>query len=276
MIEADEYEKLAAATFVRGYLRSFSKALEVDVDRVFKAYAAMGYGDIAASPIKMQSFSKRKVRERNDNRLMLISYLIIAIVIAMAVVWWWQEGGLSLSNEPNIDSNTRTSVAASSNNSNNDSSRTDVTPRRRVNQPTPVTTEEPEPQPQIEPEPEQRLVAAEPVASEPETSEPEKTEPEITEPASRANTSPATIADTAMAELVMNFSAACWVKVTDASGRDIAIGVKEAGYTMPLRGEPPFDIILCKPEAVTMTYNGEAVDLSGYRRSRSVTMTLNQ
>ena len=59
----------------------------------------------------------------------------------------------------------------------------------------------------------------------------------------------------------MAFNQRCWVKVSDASGAEIAIGVKDAGYEMPLTGRAPFDIILCKPEALTMTLNGSAVDL---------------
>ena len=72
----------------------------------------------------------------------------------------------------------------------------------------------------------------------------------------------------------MAFNQRCWVKVSDASGAEIAIGVKDAGYEMPLTGRAPFDIILCKPEALTMTLNGSAVDLSQYRRNRSVTLRL--
>lgn len=278
MIEGDEYEKMASPTFVRGYLRSFSKALEVDEKRVFEAYGKMGFGEVAASTITMQSFSRRKVRERNDNRLMLISYLIIAIVIAMAVVWWLQESGISLNSSNSSDNNQnnsqRSTAAAGSNNDN--TLRTAIVPSRRASQPTPVTTEETrtsddaaataadilsESESESESQPEPKPEATEP---KPEATEP-KPEPEATQVATVAAT---------QAELIMNFSADCWVKVTDATGNDIAIGVKNAGYTMPLRGESPFDIILCKPEAVSMTYNGESVDLSGYRRNRSVTMTL--
>ena len=79
----------------------------------------------------------------------------------------------------------------------------------------------------------------------------------------------------AASDLVFEFSGECWVKVADATGETLAIGVKAAGYRMPISGAPPFELILCKPEFVNLTYNGEPVDLSEYRRNRSVTLTLN-
>lgn len=302
-MEADDYDQLSSPTYVRGYLRSLSKALEVDEARVFEAYRKMGFGEVVPSTITMQSFSKRKVRERNDNRLMLISYLIIAVVIAMAVVWWWQDsnagnmfadgngnnGASQQITERQSTRRTETQVREqlqSSNNtmqsntvddSGNDSGTTsgsvDATETTADNaskntsspivtgadnsQESPVVTEEPEPTTRTD----SRSASTDNNQVVADTS---REAPTVTEPVA-AN----------QASLVMEFSGACWIKVTDGTGTDIAIGVKEAGYRMPLTGEPPFDIILCKPEFVELTYNGEPVDLSNYRRNRSVTMTLN-
>lgn len=313
MIEADDYDKLSSPTFVRGYLRSFSKALEVDEKRVFEAYRAMGFGEVAASTITMQSFSKRKVRERNDSRLMLISYLIIAIVIAMAVLWWWQDSNASgqaedLANQilgieqvseaeddartpvtrrvtedqarrsngvvntdttDNVDSSrdggsngsadssdARNDVVSSTEDSNDTSNDTSSAAQTVTEQPRNSDSSN------------QQDTAQ---RSESSTNNAESS-PESGQIISEA---PSSSTNNNADELVLTFSEACWVKVTDANAEVIAIGTKAEGYTMPVAGQAPFDIILCKPEAVSMTYNGEQVDLSGYRRSRSVTMTLN-
>jgi Uncharacterized protein conserved in bacteria len=292
-MEADEYDKLSSPTYVRGYLRSLSKALDVNEARVFEAYSKMGYGEVAPSTITMQSFSKRKVRERNDNRLMLISYLIIAIVIAMAVVWWWQD-----SNASDMFAN-----GNGTGNGNNGASQ-QITER----QPTRRTEAQVREQLQNTAEPEQNATTDDagdtaagnesvdsnsPVVTAADSEQESPVVTEEPEPTTRSTTTsndadePEVVADTSreapvvsenvvanQASLIMEFSGACWIKVTDGTGTDIAIGVKEAGYRMPLTGEPPFDIILCKPEFVELTYNGESVDLSNYRRNRSVTMTL--
>ena len=79
--------------------------------------------------------------------------------------------------------------------------------------------------------------------------------------------------DTA-ASLVFQFSEECWVKVDDATGETQAVGIKAAGYTMPVPGEAPFSITVCKPEAVTITYQGDTVDLSSFRQSRVARLTV--
>ncbi|RUO49276.1 RodZ domain-containing protein [Pseudidiomarina donghaiensis] len=322
IIEADDYDKLSSTTFVRGYLRSFSKALEVDEKRVFEAYRAMGFGEVAASTITMQSFSKRKVRERNDSRLMLISYLIIAIVIAMAVIWWWQDSqagnnsqslteqvfGADDSAEQGADqasdqvSGARTPVtrrvteddvrsaivgdAAGNGDADTDAtdSATDSDAARTTssNQVVIDTTasggaltnaDNQTADNSVSGEGATNNDAAQTVTEAPQNSNRGNAEgsPESGQVVSESPSATASSAD----QLVFTFSDACWIKVTDATDEVLAIGTKAEGYTMPLSGQAPFDIILCKPEAVSMTYNGEQVDLSGYRRNRSVTMTLN-
>jgi len=329
MIEADDYDKLSSPTFVRGYLRSFSKALEVDEKRVFEAYRAMGFGEVAASTITMQSFSKRKVRERNDSRLMLISYLIIAIVIAMAVIWWWQDSqagnnsqslteqvfGAADSAEQGADqasdqaSGARTPVtrrvteddvrsAIVGDAGDTDAADTDAetdadsdaasatnsdAARTNSNQGSADTTVSGGALTSADNQTAGNSASDESAtnndAAQTVTEAPQNTNRDnavdTPESGQVVSESPTASASNSADELVLTFSDACWVKVTDATDEVLAIGTKVAGYTMPLNGQAPFDVILCKPEAVSMTYNGEQVDLSGYRRNRSVTMTLN-
>ncbi|WP_133538629.1 RodZ domain-containing protein [Idiomarina aquatica] len=70
------------------------------------------------------------------------------------------------------------------------------------------------------------------------------------------------------ASLVFEFSEECWVKVDDATGETQAVGIKAAGYTMPVPGEAPFSVTICKPEAVTISYQGQTLDLSNFRQAR--------
>ncbi len=273
MIEADEYEKLAAPAFVRGYLRSFSKAVEADLSEVLKAYENMGYGASTKPNLSMQSFSKRQVLERNDNRLKWFSYLVIVIVLALAVIWWWQDSDFSMdaifgSGSPQTDQVARGSTTGQTPNRIEITQDTDdsvTLPETETDAPgtiTPVGVE------QI---PESEVSAAD-VSTAEVVPEPVIISPT---PVPSADIPGSTPADVDEVSLAMTFSDSCWVKVTDATGEDIAIGVKQPGYHMPLTGQPPFDIILCKPEAVELTYQGEEVDLSAYRRNRSVTLTLN-
>ncbi|CAI8163815.1 MAG: Cytoskeleton protein RodZ [Pseudidiomarina mangrovi] len=314
-IEADDYEPLKGSTFVRGYFRSLAKLYDIDPKPLADAYEAMGFGGPSVSTLKMQSFSRRKIREKNDGRLMLVSYVIIAAVIGAAAWWWWQQS--SFEPAPTTEMPQRSSIEAQ--------------PREQLTEAEVAAQREAERLQQAEQLQDQQGTAeqlgAERLTGEQQAGD-QQTAEQLTgerqagdqqtgdqatgdQQANQQQTGQAQTADQQAAErlaaerldaqqqaaerlaaqqqaaerlaaqqtaagdsLTMVFSQECWVKVTDASGAEIAIGVKQAGYEMPLTGSAPFDIILCKPEAVAMTFNDATVDLSQYRRNRSVTLRL--
>lgn len=290
-IEADDYEPLKGSTFVRGYFRSLAKLYDIDPKPLADAYEAMGFGGPSVSTLKMQSFSRRKIREKNDGRLMLVSYVIIAAVIGAAAWWWWQQS--SFEPAPTTDMPQRSSIEAQ--------------PRDQLTEAEVAAQREAERLQQAE-QPQDQQGTAEQLGAERLTGERQVGEQQAAEQLTgdqatgdqQANQQQTGQAQTAAQQqaaerlaaeqqaaerlaaqqqaasdrLTMVFSQNCWVKVTDANGDEIAIGVKQAGYEMPLTGSAPFDIILCKPEAVAMTFNDATVDLSQYRRNRSVTLRL--
>ncbi|WP_127347728.1 RodZ domain-containing protein [Pseudidiomarina mangrovi] len=291
-IEADDYEPLKGSTFVRGYFRSLAKLYDIDPKPLADAYEAMGFGGPSVSTLKMQSFSRRKIREKNDGRLMLVSYVIIAAVIGAAAWWWWQQS--SFEPAPTTEMPQRSSIEAQ--------------PRDQLTEAEVAAQREAERLQQAEQLQDQQGTAeqlgaerltGEQQAGEQLTGERQGGDQQTGDQATgdqqtgdqQANQQQTGQAQTAAQQqaaerlaaqqqtaagdrLTMVFSQECWVKVTDASGAEIAIGVKQAGYEMPLTGSAPFDIILCKPEAVAITFNDATVDLSQYRRNRSVTLRL--
>lgn len=78
-----------------------------------------------------------------------------------------------------------------------------------------------------------------------------------------------------MTPLVLDFSADCWVRIVDARGEVIALGVKRAGKHMPIEGVRPFNIVLGDPSVVTLQYNNQSYDLSEYRAGRRAEIILN-
>ncbi|WP_411369107.1 RodZ domain-containing protein [Pseudidiomarina salilacus] len=290
IIEADDYDKLASPTFVRGYLRSMAKALEVNEEQIFAAYRATHQEKTTDTSASMRSFSRRKVRERNDSRLRWISYIIIIVVIASALLWWWQDSGFSMDSitgsedapteqeaqqaresSPDIPQVVRPSTNGM-NGQQVPEDEIDTSQTSAVIVEGGETPSEPPPLPIDEPTEEPTDESAEASTEEPieaSTDEPAQ------EPTEIAQDSAPVVTDESAADLVFTFNDACWVKVTDATGEDIAIGVKAAGYRMELTGEAPFDIILCRPESVAITYQGEPVNLDNFVRERSVTFTLN-
>lgn len=279
-LEADDYEPLRGSTFVRGYFRSLARLYDIDAKPLAEAYEAMGFGAPAASTLKMQSFSRRKIREKSDGRLMFISYVIIAAVIGAAAWWWWQQQSAP---DTEVTMPERSSIEAQPRDQ-----LTEAQVAEQQREAERLEAERAAAEQAAQQQADQQQADLGTAGAEPLTQVPAPLEPQLEAERLEAERAAAELAaqqqDTDDAkkvpaplsgdQLTLVFSQQCWVKVTDATGTDVAIGVKEAGYEMPLTGKAPFDIILCKPEAVVMTFNDSEVDLSQYRRNRSVTLRL--
>lgn len=320
-IEDDEYEEFASATFIRGYLRSYSRILEIDETQVLAAYDRLGYE--APATIDMQSFSRRKATEKSDSRLMLISYAILVVVIGLAILWWWQEPDFQFSDlnssspteqelsvdaerdemtstgaaqvdadevaerlaaerserqggaEPILEEDIEASDVSTSRSSTHPVNSSDETGGNENNSmpdgssATEGSMSQPvviEPLPELDTATTESQNTSVETESEPETAsnqQPENAEPAPTEPAQQA-----------AGELVLTFSAECWVRVDDATGETIAIGTKAEGYRMPLNGEAPYSVTLCEPDVVSINYAGEEFDMSQFRRGRVARFTI--
>jgi len=297
LLEADDYSTFSTATFIKGYLRAYAKLLDLDNTELFSAYKAKGFKEVESS--QMQSFSRRKKHEENDNRLMLITYVVIIIVIAL-VIWWWQEPDLGFSEDAN---GTQESSEVAPVNENDEAG--SVGGIEISNQPT---------EPQIRPDEDEAILESEvgaddssvavesvqepteeaeeagaeldssdsmPAESPAENSEqtenqPAEAEVATTEPAEteQVATEQAAPTEASTASLVLEFSEECWVKIDDVSGETQAVGVKAAGYRMPVPGNAPFSVTLCKPEAVKVSFNGNDVDMSEFRSGRVARFTV--
>ncbi|RDX36420.1 DUF4115 domain-containing protein [Kangiella sp. HD9-110m-PIT-SAG07] len=74
--------------------------------------------------------------------------------------------------------------------------------------------------------------------------------------------------------LSLVFTGDCWVRIQDASGKVLALGIKSAGTSLQLSGQTPYNLTLGKPSAVQLTYAGNDVDLSGYPDTRAAKLSL--
>ena len=75
-------------------------------------------------------------------------------------------------------------------------------------------------------------------------------------------------------ELVFEFADDCWMNLTDATGEDIAYGVKKAGRVMKVSGVMPFEVTLGAPDVVKISYDGVMVDMSRFPAGKSAKFSL--
>ncbi|MBQ4859933.1 RodZ domain-containing protein [Pseudoalteromonas sp. MMG007] len=233
-LENDEFALLGPITFVKGYIKNYCRELKVDSAPII---AMMPAPPEPTKPANMQSFSRRTEKEANDSRLMLFSYLILAIVIGSSALWFWQNA---------------TPIEEQTSNINVENSKMS---ERQAAQPTVLQQEQ---QAQIDDEslltPQSTLATSEiPTPQTPVEAAPAAQQEQSTD---------------SLSTIVMNFNDESWVEIYDSEGEKVAFGVKKAGYKMTVSGTPPFSVVLGKHDVVSITLNGEPVDISSFPKNR--------
>ncbi|WP_435248616.1 cytoskeleton protein RodZ [Vibrio sp. nBUS_14] len=257
-IEENQFESDQVATFMRGYIRSYAKYVNLDEKVVLNALHHAG--DAQHQEQEMLSFSRKTKTEKHNSRIMILTWSIFAVIAGISSLWWWQnqqqdtlsqslantESSEELVVEESLDPELTSLEVIEAEQNTAQPSATESTDELTV-------VSAAEASENIEQAKDTQDVAeVPPVAAEPETVTPEPV----------AN------------ELVMQFSADCWIQVKDAAGKTLSTGIKKAGQTLNLSGTAPYKVILGAPEGVSMTFASEPVDLSGYTSGKVARITL--
>ncbi|ALQ10548.1 RodZ domain-containing protein [Pseudoalteromonas fuliginea] len=183
-----------------------------------------------AKPANMQSFSRRTEKEANDSRLMFVSYIILAIVIGSSALWFWQNATPIEEQTSNI--NVENSIMS------------------------------------------ERQAAQSPFFEQEQQADTNKTVQPQSETLNDSVEQPVETVTTdldktpGISTIVMNFNDESWVEVYDGEGEKVAFGVKKAGYQMTVSGTPPFSVVLGKHDVVSITLDGEPIDISAFPKNR--------
>jgi len=262
-IENEVFNTNLPETFNRGYLRNYAKLVNVSQEDVMASYEQLNVAKTQAS--ELQSFSKGAEKLVESNRIMWISYLILAILIGSTVVWWQNNTEQTLKETLDIKSektadkqsqqsdeidDTQTNLALTSKTENNkiesiieeSSASSAVLTQESANTSTPSA----------EIENVQLNEDATSVIENISVNEPEAT----------------------LTNVTFTFSGDCWVNISDATGERIAWGVKKLGYVMKISGQAPFNVTLGKPELVAINFSGEIIDMSQFNVGNIAKFTL--
>lgn len=257
-LEENNFASDQVATFTRGYLRSYAKAVGIKESVILASFDDCYPTVVAEQP--MQSFSKKTKREKHDSRIMTLTWGIFAIIIGISSLWWWQN-----QEQENVVVESSPSITSTSVERLRDEDFTTVpelvptvdesqVEAEAVDIPVEINTQAAE----LIPSPEDDTAEADLSASDDPVLD--KTPPQD--------------ATNQYAPLTLTFSADCWIQVKDAAGKTLSTGIKKSGQTVTLQGEAPFQIILGAPESVSMTFASEPVDLSGYTSGKVARFTL--
>ncbi|KWU00791.1 transcriptional regulator [Vibrio toranzoniae] len=245
-IEENQFESDQVATFMRGYIRSYAKYVNLDEKVVLSALHHAG--DAQHQEQEMLSFSRKTKTEKHNSRIMLLTWSIFAVIAGISSLWWWQNQQQDTLSQSLVNAERPEELVAEE----------PLTPEldslaviESVDALTVVSAaESSDTLTQVE----ETQAAAEVDSA--------VAEPEVVTPEPVAN------------QLVMQFSADCWIQVKDAAGNTLSTGIKKAGQTLNLSGTAPYKVILGAPEGVSMTFASEPVDLSGYTSGKVARITL--
>ncbi|WP_242441580.1 RodZ domain-containing protein [Pseudoalteromonas piscicida] len=231
-LEQDDYQDLGPETFVRGYIKNYATLLGLNPVDVLAMYQSP---EVPPQKKRMQSFSRRTHKEAHDNRLMMVSYIVLAIVLGSSAFWFWQTNTA----EPEMAQESAVTAL--------EAPETDIT-----------NTQEEAQNAAIEQTIDTDVQDTQPVNT-PEASASNMAETKPQEQVKR---------DPGLSTVVMYFNEESWVEMFDATQERVAFGVKKAGYTMTVEGKAPFSVILGKHRAVEVTLDGKPVTLPEFTKNR--------
>lgn len=280
-LEADDYRMLPSATFVKGYLRSYARALDISGDELVRAYEAITGCNV---PVKVEPIAAPMISDtrRNQRNVMLAFGLAILLGIG---------GWLSMTGEPppsGVAGDDVLSVPASEtlSSSGDDSVNPPVVATRPPSSDAEVlasveATDEPlnaevaipiesaAAPVAVDPGPFSSVVAA-PVAS---GGNP------VVSPAPASSMAPDVMpapATDGTGLVNLRFMGECWVEVRDRSGKMVFSSLKRAGEEVTLRAAIPIHVKLGNGDVVNVHYNHVPVNFTTRPDHKVVRLTLGE
>lgn len=278
-IEEDKAPADLASTFLRGYIRSYAKLVHIPENELLPMMEKQAPVR-AAKVAPMQTFSLGKRRKKRDGWLMSFTWLVLFVVIGLTGAWWWQnhkaqqEEITTMADQSSAELNQAGSDNAQSVPLNTDGAATSSEPQTAATG-APATSPTQAPAATANtaaPQAQDQNAVVSPSQANVDTA---ANAPAATQPADNTAASlPTSPAGTATAAdpnaLVMNFSADCWLEVTDATGKKLFSGLQRKDGTLNLTGQAPYKLKIGAPAAVQIQYQGKPVDLSRFIRTNQV------
>jgi cytoskeleton protein RodZ len=278
-IENNEFEQDIPPAFIRGYIKSYATKVGLDTAPLLKEFDRQT-GIYPPSLKRVQTIASfnKKPKELNSSSFIFKTISILIVIAFLSFAGWELWSRLTSSSEISADDSVNEQLASSNILLDMDaSSDSDVTSRdgagldvvttdiqsQSIDSSSETTSDarKNDNNLNITNQSQQQEI---PLSRHDKVATEEKVDSKITD--SKA---------LVMTPLILDFSADCWVKITDSRDEVIALGVKRAGKHMPVEGVPPFRVILGDPSVVTMKYKNSHYDLSSYRSGRRAVINLN-
>lgn len=232
-LEEDDFKSLPETAFLRGFVRSYAKLLQLDAQPLLDALPGAAVVDqvkVEQRPVEAPFPTERSARRQNLN--LLIAALLIALLIGGFSVW-----------------QSYAPVA-----------KTVVPEETLVALPLPA-------------QPEVATESAVPVALTPEAASSAvaalPTAPATVLPLAAPPVTASAVAASQTATLQLTFDKESWSEVRDATGKTLIRQINQPGSDLRLEGVAPFSLVIGHAAAVHLYYRDKPVDLTSYINASS-------
>jgi len=226
-LDANDFDKLPAPTYVRGYIRSYARAVNLNADSLINIY-----GGVAEAPPEILPDVKPTIQaSRRDTPIKAMTYLLTFTIVILFIAWWQ---GQNIVSSDFFSSEVKTSEGGE--------------------YPGGFTYTY-----NIVIHPETLYV--------PEIDELGDSELQLDDILSiegsldlnaQTNLTPSAISDT----LNMELTAESWIEVSDVSGKKLYMDLTKPGKIISITGTAPFSVKLGNARAVSVKFNGKPYDTS--------------
>lgn len=274
-IEDDKAPAELAATFLRGYIRSYARLVHVPEEELLPMMAKQ----VPIKPARMQpvqNISLGKRRKKRDGWLMSFTWLVLFVVVGLTGAWWWQNHKAQQEEISTMADQSSAELSAS--NSQSQSIPLDTSGGQSPASEATASTGTP-----ADSAAASSNSASAPAAQDPQSGSVVAPSQANVDTAAGQNAPASGTADAALPTdqaavtpaadsnaLAMDFNADCWLEVTDASGKKLFSGMQRKGGTLNLTGQLPYKLKIGAPAAVQIQFQGKPVDLSRFIRTNQV------
>lgn len=258
-LERDDYHGLPEPTFVRGYLRSYSRLLGLPPEPIVEAYDREDH----TPPGLVPDLSRRQEVRSSDLPVRLMTYGIVATLVTLGVLWWRYERTPEPVSLDQAGATPPSVLAAPA-----------LTGRAAAPPPTPAANAAGAGTP-TPAAPDTPLLAADPTvltavpASAPETTaapgtstpaQPARAGATAASPALEPLPTPPAVPEGGPNRLVLRFKHDSWAEVYERGGKRLFFNQAKGGQVLSLSGTPPFRVILGYARDVQVEYNSAVFD----------------
>lgn len=237
-LEADDFAQLPEAAFVRGFVRSYAKVLQIDPVPLVAALPGAPVQTVMPEPTLMTEGVVIEQKSPRSNLIWLLSALAVAVMLAV-FAWLFD--------------------------------RSEDAPDTRVEILELPLTEEEISLPEAPPP---RLMPPEvtPAPSAPQA-KPAESVPVSTAPVAAPETAAKPV-KSADAPIRVVFEQQSWLEITDRDGKVLLSKVGNAGEVEFVDGAAPFGVVVGFAKGVKLYFKGKPIDLAAYARSEVARLTL--